>query len=65
MDWPDSTASMDKSSDYNRRDQTNRSNQVPQVEWEILDMEPVNNLRDSMPRGLEAVIAAKGGNTKY
>ena len=34
-------------------------------EWEKLDMQVVNDLIDSMPRRLQAVIDAKGGSTKY
>jgi transposase len=34
-------------------------------EWENLDMELVNNLIDSMPRRMQAVIKAKGGPTGY
>jgi hypothetical protein len=34
-------------------------------EWEKLDIEVINNLIDSMPRRCAAVIAAKGGVTKY
>ena len=39
--------------------------QALQEEWEKLDVELVNKLCDSMPRRLQAVIAAKGGSTKY
>ena len=34
-------------------------------EWEKLDLELVNKLYLSMPKRLEAVIAAEGGITKY
>ena len=36
-----------------------------QEEWVKLDMKIVNDLIDSMPRRLQAVIDAKGGATKY
>jgi len=39
--------------------------QVVMEEWEKLDMTMVNNLIDSMPRRMQAVIDAKGGPTKY
>ena len=39
--------------------------QVVMEEWEKLDMAMVNNLIDSMPRRMEAVIDARGGPTKY
>jgi Transposase/DDE superfamily endonuclease len=34
-------------------------------EWKKLDMKIVNDLIDSMPRRMQAVIDAKGGSTKY
>ena len=34
-------------------------------EWEKLDMKNINDLIDSMPRRMQAVIEAKGGPTKY
>ena len=34
-------------------------------EWEKLDMKVINDLIDSMPRRLQAVIDAEGGTTKY
>ena len=36
-----------------------------QEEWERLDVQEVNNLCDSMPQRLQAVIAAEGGTTGY
>ena len=36
-----------------------------QEEWLKLDIKIVNDLIDSMPRRLQAVIDAKGGATKY
>lgn len=33
--------------------------------WEQLDQHYLQNLFESMPRGLQAVICAKGGHTKY
>ena len=36
-----------------------------QEEWAKLDIKIVNDLIDSMPQRLQAVIDAKGGATKY
>ena len=36
-----------------------------QVEWEKIPVEVCQNLIESMPRRVEAVIKAKGGYTKY
>ena len=36
-----------------------------QVEWEAIPAEVCRNLIESMPRRVEAVIKAKGGQTKY
>ena len=36
-----------------------------QVEWEKIPKEVCQNLIESMPRRVEAVIKAKGGHTKY
>ena len=36
-----------------------------QVEWERIPKEVCRNLIESMPRRTEAVIKAKGGNTRY
>jgi len=36
-----------------------------QEEWQRIDMEKFRNLCLSMPQRLQAVIDAKGGNTKY
>ena len=36
-----------------------------QVEWEAIKPEVCQNLIESMPRRMEAVIQAKGGYTKY
>jgi transposase len=36
-----------------------------QEEWQAIDQNYLQNLIESMPRRIEAVIAAKGGATKY
>ena len=36
-----------------------------QVEWEKILAEECQNLIESMPRRLQAVLKAKGGYTKY
>jgi transposase len=36
-----------------------------QEEWQKIDMDIINNLVNSMPHHVEAVIEAKGGSTRY
>ena len=36
-----------------------------ELEWKNIDMEALNNLVQSMPRRIEAVIDASGGITRY
>ena len=36
-----------------------------QVEWEKIPKEVCQNLIESMPRRVQAIIKAKGGYTKY
>ena len=36
-----------------------------EAEWNKIPMKVCQNLKESMPRRIEAVIKAKGGNTKY
>ena len=36
-----------------------------QVEWEKISVEECQNLIESMPRRIQAVLKAKGGYTKY
>ncbi len=36
-----------------------------QVEWEKIEPEVCQNLIESMPRRVAAVVKAKGGHTKY
>jgi hypothetical protein len=38
---------------------------VVQEEWDNTPQEEIQHLIESMPRRLEAVIRARGGNTKY
>ena len=36
-----------------------------QVEWEMIGVDVHQNLIESMPRRVQAVLEAKGGHTKY
>ena len=36
-----------------------------ELEWKNIDIEALNNLVQSMPRRIEAVIDARGGITRY
>lgn len=75
LEWPPQSPDLNPIENLwslldSKMDKTNVTNknllfETLRVTWESLDDRYLQNLVESMPRRLEAVISAKGGHTKY
>lgn len=75
MDWPAQSPDMslieslweilDLKIKRNLRTSKKEMLELVQKAWSQVTMDEINNLFESMPRRMDAVIKAKGGRTKY